>query len=85
MPTYNVKLTDELARFVRERVEDGRFGNASEVVSAELRSLYREERQHEVKLANLRAQIDKGDASGIAEENVFDRLREKHNLSRTSR
>jgi antitoxin ParD1/3/4 len=77
MPTRNVNLTDELDHFVREKVKSGRFENASEVVRAALRSLDRDERQYEVKLAKLRAMIDEGDASGIAEDGVFERVMEK--------
>jgi len=77
MPTRNVNLTDELDEFVREKVESGRFENASEVVRAALRSLDRDERQYEAKLAKLRALIDEGDASGIAEDGVFERVMEK--------
>ena len=40
-----------------------------------LRTLEREERQYEAKLAALRAAIDDGDASGLAEDNVFGRVR----------
>jgi antitoxin ParD1/3/4 len=80
MPTRNVNLTDELDHFVREKVESGRFENASEVVRAALRSLDRDERHYEAKLAKLRALIDEGDASGIADGNVFERLREKYKL-----
>ena len=71
MPTRNVNLTDELDRFVLAKVESGRYENASEVVRAALRSLDREERIYEAKLAALRTAIDDGDASGIAEGNVF--------------
>jgi antitoxin ParD1/3/4 len=75
MPTRNVNLTDELDRFVATKVKSGRYENASEVVRAGLRTLEREERQYEVKLAALRAAIDEGDASGVAEGNVFGRVR----------
>lgn len=75
MPTRNVNLTNELDRFVAKKVKSGRYENASEVVRAGLRSLEREEQQYEVKLAGLRAAIDEGDASGIAEGNVFARIR----------
>jgi antitoxin ParD1/3/4 len=80
MPTRNVNLTDELDSFVLAKVESGRYENASEVVRAALRSLEREEQQYEAKLAALRAAIDEGDASGIAEGNVFARVRERLNL-----
>jgi antitoxin ParD1/3/4 len=75
MPTRNVNLTDELDRFVSAKIESGRYENASEVVRAALRSLERDEQQHEAKLAALRAAIDEGDASGVAEGNSFERVR----------
>jgi antitoxin ParD1/3/4 len=73
-------LTEELDRFVLEKVESGRYENASEVVRAALRTLEREVQQYEAKLAALRTAIDEGDASGIAEGNVFDRVRKTLNL-----
>ena len=75
MPTRNVNLTAELDRFVAKKVKTGRFENASEVVRAGLRTLEREERLYEARLAALRAAIDQGDSSGIAEGNVFARVR----------
>ena len=75
MPARNVDLTDELDSFVPEKAQSGRYQNASEVVSAVLRALEREERLYEIRLANLRAAIDEGDASGTAEGNVLARVR----------
>jgi antitoxin ParD1/3/4 len=75
LPTRNVKLTDELDRFVLEKVESGRYENASEVVRAALRTLEREEPQYQAKLAALRTAIDEGDVSGVAKGNVFARVR----------
>ena len=80
MPTRNVNLTDELERFVLAKVQSGRYENASEVVRAALRTLEREEQQYEATLTALRAAIDEGDASGIAEGKAFARVREKLNL-----
>jgi antitoxin ParD1/3/4 len=57
MPTRNVNLTEELDRFVLSKIESGRYKNASEVVRAALRTLEREEQEHEAKLAALRAAI----------------------------
>jgi len=85
MPTRNVNLTNELDRFVREKVESGRYENASEVVRAALRTLEREEQEYWAKLAALRAAIDEGDASGVGEGNVFARVREALNLRTTPR
>jgi antitoxin ParD1/3/4 len=81
MPTRNVNLTQELDSFVLARVESGRFENASEVVRAALRTLEREERVFEAKLAALRAAIDDGDASGVADGDVFQQVRETLNLA----
>ena len=80
MPTRNVNLTPELDRFVLARIESGRFENASEVVRAALRTLEREERVFEAKLEALRAAIDEGDASGVAEGDVFAEVREALHL-----
>jgi antitoxin ParD1/3/4 len=80
MPTHNVNLTDELERFVLEKVGSGRYENASEVVRAALRALERAEQQYEAKLTALRAAIDEGDASGVAEDDVFARVRQNLNL-----
>ena len=81
MPTRNVNLTQELDRFVLTRVESGRFENASEVVRAALRTLEREERAYEAKLEALRSAIDEGDASGVAEGDVFAQVRERLKLT----
>ena len=85
MPTRNVNLTDELDRFVLSKVENGSYENASEVVRAALRSLHREERTYEAKLAALRAAIDEGEASGFAEGDVLQRVRERLALPLTPR
>jgi antitoxin ParD1/3/4 len=80
MPTRNVNLTAELDRFVISKVKSGRYENASEVVRTALRTLEREEREYEAKLAALRAAIDAGDASGVAASGVFARVRRKLDL-----
>jgi antitoxin ParD1/3/4 len=77
MPTRNVNLTDELDRFVLAKVESGRYENASEVVRAALRTLELEEQRFAAKLEALRAAIDDGDASGVVEDNPFERVRQK--------
>ena len=68
-PKFN--LTDELDRFVLEKVESRRYQDASEVVRQALRTLEREEQEYEAKLAALRTAVDEGDASGIAEGDAF--------------
>jgi antitoxin ParD1/3/4 len=81
MPTRNVNLSPELDRFVAARVKSGRFENASEVVRAALRSLERDERLFEAKLATLRNAIDEGDASGIVTGNAFNQVRRELKLN----
>lgn len=80
MPTRNVNLTQELDRFVLSKIESGRYESPSEVVRAALRTLEREEREHEAKLAALRAAVDEGDASGIARDDAFARVRKTLNV-----
>ena len=82
MPTRNVNLTPELDSFVLKRVESGRFENASEVVRTALRTLEREERFYEAKLAALRAAIDEGDASGVVKGDVFAQVRKALKLGK---
>jgi antitoxin ParD1/3/4 len=85
MPTRTVNLTDELDTFVSEKIESGRYENASEVVRAALRTLEREEKEFEAKLVALRAAIDEGDASGVAEGDSFGRVRHKLQLPKKRR
>ena len=85
MPTRNVNLTNELDRFVARKVKTGRYENASEVVRAGLRTLEREEQLYKAKLAALRAAIDEGDASPVAEGNVFRRVRKSLKLPASPR
>ena len=59
--TTSIALGDHFTGFLAEQVGTGRYGSASEVVRAGLRLL--EER--EVKLAELRALIAAGEASGL--------------------
>ena len=81
MPTRNVNLTEELDSFVLNKVADGRYENASEVVRAALRLLERDEREQEAKIAALRAAIDEGDASGIFEGDPFEYVRKNRRLA----
>ena len=74
MPTRNVNLPRKLDQFINSTVKAGHYANASEVMRTALRLLEKEEREFEQKLAALRTAIAEGDASGDAEEGVFDRL-----------
>ncbi len=81
MPIRHVDLTSELDSFVSSQVESGRFENVNEVFQAALHTLERDEREDEAKLEALRAAIDEGDASGIAEGDVFARVFKKLGLA----
>lgn len=61
--TTSIALGDHFTGFLAEQVQTGRYGSASEVIRAGLRLL--EER--EVKLAELRALVAEGEASGFVE------------------
>lgn len=80
MPTRNVNLPEKLDQFITAKVESGEYANASEVMRTALRLLERDEREYEEKMAALRAAIDDGLASGIAEPGVFARIRKKYGL-----
>ncbi|CAN5595829.1 hypothetical protein BH10ACI4_BH10ACI4_34480 [soil metagenome] len=74
MPTRNINLTPELDQFIAAKIENGRYENASEVVRAALRWLEREEKVFDAKFAALEAAIAEGDASGVAEGDVFQEI-----------
>ena len=67
----SVSLGDHFTGFIDAKVKEGRYSSASDVVRAGLRLLEEEE----AKLERLRAEIDKGLASGIAEEFDWDAFR----------
>lgn len=73
----NVSLTPQLEQFVKNLVESGMYGNASEVVRAGLRVLKEHDEAYQRKLERLRAEIQVGDDSGVAEDFRFDDLRVK--------
>ena len=67
----NVSLTDELVRFVKAKVETGRYASSSEVVREALRLLEQQDRDQIEKQA-----WQDGIASGDFQEVDFARLRE---------
>lgn len=54
MPTQNVNLSEQQARFIRKAIANGRFRNSSEVVRAGLRMLEQHEQEEMLKLKALR-------------------------------
>lgn len=64
----NVSLTDELVRFVKTKVETGRYASSSEVVREALRLLEQHDRDEADKRAWLQQAWRDGLASGDFEE-----------------
>ena len=67
MPTRNVVLTEQQAKFVKQMVSSGRYQNASEVLREGIRLIQRQEQKYEAQLKGLReaakigiADIDSG-------------------------
>lgn len=77
----SVSLGDHFTGFIEEKVKEGRYGSASEVVRAGLRLLEEEE----AKLKRLKELIAEGEASGIAEgfdwDDFLARKRAQHGLA----
>jgi len=53
----SVTVTPAMARMIREKVEDGSYGSASEVIRAALRAFQREEDEHAERMASIRARV----------------------------
>jgi antitoxin ParD1/3/4 len=58
----SIVVSDHFATFIEQRVAQGRYGSASEVVAAGLRLL----EEQETKLEALRAALIEGEQSGLA-------------------
>ena len=62
----NVSLTHELEQFVTEKVKSGRYTSASEVIRDSLRLLVERDQLYQIRLEELRKEIQKGIDSGEA-------------------
>ena len=71
----NVSLTDELARFVKQKVTTGRYSSSGEVVREALRMMEKAEQRESEKIALLRAAWKEGIDSGDAGDLSFDVLK----------
>jgi len=80
MATQSLSLTTEFEEFAAELVKSGRYANGNEVLRAAMAALMREECDDEAKEAFLVEAIEEGEASGIAEGDVFARVREHAGL-----
>lgn len=60
----DISLSPQLAELIRSKVSSGLYGSAGEVVQEALRLLEERDRERALRLANLRAQLEQGLASG---------------------
>ena len=75
----SVTVTPAMARMIREKVEDGSFGSASEVIRAALRAFQREEDEYAERMASIRARVKasiEDPRPTLSMEEVDTRLRE---------
>ena len=73
----HVSLTPKLEELVRGKVETGLYNSASEVVREALRLLEERDRLKEIRLDELRKEIQKGLDSGPATPLDFEELKAK--------
>lgn len=69
----SISLGDHFAEFIKEQIESGRYGSASEVIRASLRLL----EEHEQKIGALRQALIDGENSGDAGELDMDAIKSK--------
>jgi len=62
----HISLTHELEQFVTEKVQSGRYTSASEVIRDSLRLLVERDQLYQIRLDELRKEIQKGIDSGEA-------------------
>ena len=60
MPTRNISLSDQFDGFIAASIEEGRYGNASEVVREGLRLLQQREAEDRAKIEWLRSAVQEG-------------------------
>ncbi|HTJ29737.1 MAG TPA: type II toxin-antitoxin system ParD family antitoxin [Acidobacteriaceae bacterium] len=60
MPARNIHLTAEWDSFVADRVQNGQYANASEVIRAGLRALEQSEAEDQARVEALRTAIQEG-------------------------
>lgn len=79
MPSSYV-IGEHFENFINLQIQQGRYASASEVIRDGLRALEDQEKFREMKLAALRAEIQKGTDSGpgIPAGEVFDKLEAKY-------
>lgn len=77
----SITVTPAMARLIRQKVEDGSYGSASEVIRAAMRAFQRDEEEYSARIASIRARIrasveDTGPTH--SSEEVFTELRSRY-------
>lgn len=80
MAQMNISMPDKLKEWIEGRVADGSFASSSDYV----RDLVRQDQRERQKLEWLRAEIEKGRASGISDTDPFDLLEQLRQRARAS-
>jgi antitoxin ParD1/3/4 len=78
-------LPEDIARIATAQVATGRFATVEDVVRAGVEAVERDQQRYDVEMAELRAAIDEGDASGVFEGDPFAEVRARYGLAGTSR
>ncbi len=76
MPTRNINLTPQLDSFVDDKIRNGQYANASEVVRAGLRALEKDEQEDAARLKALRSALIAGEESGFFDGDPFGQVQE---------
>jgi antitoxin ParD1/3/4 len=71
---------EHFEQFIKSQLDSGRYNNASEIVRDGLRLLEEREQLHQLRIEQLKQQIQHGIDSGpdVPAEDVFDRLSAKY-------
>ncbi len=77
----SISLGNYFDRFIRSRISEGRYKNASEVVRAGLRLLEEEENRMMVLRESIQEGIESGIASDLSPESHLEKLKSKQNLN----
>lgn len=69
----HISLTPELKKIVKEKVESGMYGNASEVIRDAIRQMNRYEQLfYDLKKEHLIQLLEEGEKSGVSELTIND-------------
>lgn len=80
MAQMNISIPDKLKEWIEGRVADGSFASSSDYV----RDLVRQDQRDQQKLERLRAEIERGRASGLSDTDPFELLEELRGRARAA-